>query len=161
MWNNIKGIFSGEFDVRGEIRNILQKEGILDTASTLADSISKTLLNNGVISDSTYNLIINGKKVILNILKEELGLETKELSVDMLEVEKSIENWKESYNKQDYKRMSESAQEINEYLEKNEELEKILSEARNISQAQGYIEKRGSIEKLNKTETKLIEIINQ
>ena len=79
----------------------------------------------------------------------------------MLEVEKSIENWKESYNKQDYKRMSESAQEINEYLEKNEELEKILSEARNISQAQGYIEKRGSIEKLNKTETKLIEIINQ
>ena len=25
MWNNIKGIFSGECDVRGEIRNILQK----------------------------------------------------------------------------------------------------------------------------------------
>lgn len=159
IYKSVTGLFTGEFDKTGEIKRLIEKNGILDTASLLTDKIIKILVDKKVISKATGNIIKTGKKEILNILESELN---QYYSIDEYDLEKmqtQIEEWKQSYKNQDYEGMEKTAKKLSQTLQKNEKLEKILEQARNIEKSQEYIEKKGSIENLTKAEKKILESI--
>jgi len=160
IWKSVKGVFTGEFDSVGEIKRLIQKNGILDTASTLVDKLSKTLLDKKIINKTTYNLIKTGKKEILNALEGELKTYYKIDEYNLETLQNQIQSWKESYQNQDYEAMQKESQKIIQTLQKNENLEKILVQARNIEKVQNYITQRGTIENLTKSEKKILENIN-
>ena len=102
IYQNIKGVFTGEFDSLGEIKKLLQKNGIINTASMLTDKILNTILDAGIINDTTYNLIKSGKNAILNILGNDLNTYLKIDEYDLEKMQTQIEEWKQSYKNLDY-----------------------------------------------------------
>ena len=159
VWKSVKGIFTGEFDNIGQIKKLVQKDGILDTASTLVDKITKKLLDNKIITKQTYNIIKTGKKEIINALEEELNKYYKIDEYDIEKLEKQIQEWKESYQNGDYESMEKNSEKISQTLQKSQTIEKTINKARNIEKLQKYIQEKGSIEKLTKEEKKLLETI--
>ena len=159
VWKSVKGIFTGEFDNIGQIKKLVQKDGILDTASTLVDKITKKLLDNKIITKQTYNIIKTGKKEIINALEEELNKYYKIDEYDIEKLEKQIQEWKESYQNGDYEAMEKNSEKISQTLQKSKTIEKTINKARNIEKLQKYIQEKGSIEKLTKEEKKLLETI--
>lgn len=159
VYKSIKGIFSGDFDSVGEIKRLIQKNGILDTASMLVDKITKILVDKKIITKSTYNLIKAGKKEILEVLGGELNNYYKIDEYDLEKLQTQIQDWKESYKNNDYESMEKNAKKITQTLEKSNALEKILNQARTIEKAQKYIIQKVTIENLTKNEKKIIESI--
>lgn len=157
VWKSVKGIFTGEFDNIGQIKKLVQKDGILDTASTLVDKITKKLLDNKIITKQTYNIIKTGKKEIINALEEELNKYYKIDEYDIEKLEKQIQDWQESFQNKDYESMEKISKKISETLLENQTIEKTINKARNIEKLQKYIQEKGSIEKLSKEERKLLE----
>ena len=160
VWKSVKGVFTGEFDTVGEIQKLIQKNGILDTASDLVDKITKLLLSKKIINKTTYNLIKTGKKEILNALEGELNNYYKIDTYDLESLNEQIEKWQKNYNDSDYESMEKTAKTILNILDKVDQIEAVINKARNIQKVQKYIQEKGSKEKLTKAERKLIEAIN-
>lgn len=160
VWKSVKGVFTGEFDTVGEIQKLIQKNGILDTASDLVDKITKLLLSKKIINKTTYNLIKTGKKEILNALEGELNNYYKIDTYDLERLNEQIEKWQKNYNDSDYESMEKTAKTILNILDKVDQIEAVINKARNIQKVQKYIQEKGSKEKLTKAERKLIEAIN-
>lgn len=160
VWKSVKGFFTGEFDTVGEIQKLIQKNGILDTASDLVDKITKLLLSKKIINKTTYNLIKTGKKEILNALEGELNNYYKIDTYDLESLNEQIEKWQKNYNDSDYESMEKTAKTILNILDKVDQIEAVINKARSIQKVQKYIQEKGSKEKLTKAERKLIEAIN-
>ena len=160
VWKSVKGVFTGEFDTVGEIQKLIQKNGILDTASDLVDKITKLLLSKKIINKTTYNLIKTGKKEIINALEGELNNYYKVDNYDFEGLSEQIEKWQKNYNDSDYESMEKTAKTILNILDKVDQIEAVITKARNIQKVQKYIQEKGSKEKLTKAERKLIEAIN-
>ena len=160
VWKSVKGVFTGEFDTVGEIQKLIQKNGILDTASDLVDKITKLLLSKKIINKTTYNLIKTGKKEIINALEGELNNYYKVDNYDFEGLSEQIEKWQKNYNDSDYESMEKTAKTILNILDKVDQIEAMITKARNIQKVQKYIQEKGSKEKLTKAERKLIEAIN-
>ena len=157
VYKSIKGLFTGEFDSLGEIKKLLQKNGILDTASTLIDKITKTLSDKKIINKSVSNLIKEGKKIILNALEGELKSYYKIDDYDLEKLQTQIDEWKESYKNNDIKTMEKIAKQITGTLQKNEKIEKVLTQAQNIEKAQNFIDQKGGIENITESEKQILE----
>ena len=160
VWKSVKGVFTGEFDTVGEIQKLIQKNGMLDTASDLVDKITKLLLSKKIINKTTYNLIKTGKKEIINALEGELNNYYKVDNYDFEGLSEQIEKWQKNYNDSDYESMEKTAKTILNILDKVDQIEAVITKARNIQKVQKYIQEKGSKEKLTKAERKLIEAIN-
>ncbi len=156
---SITGIFTGNFETIEQIKRLIKTDGLLDGVSELIDKITKDLLKKDKISKNTYNLIKSGKKEILKILESELK---STYSIDTYSIEKIEEycnDWKESYNRKDYKSMQKDLNKIKTKLKKNKLIEETINKARNIEKIQEYIDKKGSIENLSNEEKSLLEKI--
>jgi len=156
---SITGIFTGNFDTIEQIKRLIKTDGLLDGVSELIDKITKDLLKKNKISKNTYNLIKSGKKEILKILESELK---STYSIDTSSIEKIEEycnDWKESYDRKDYKSMKKDLNKIKTKLKKNKLIEETINKARNIEKIQEYIDKKGSIENLSNEEKSLLEKI--
>ena len=118
VWKSVKGVFTGEFDTVGEIQKLIQKNGMLDTASDLVDKITKLLLSKKIINKTTYNLIKTGKKEIINALEGELNNYYKVDNYDFEGLSEQIEKWQKNYNDSDYESMEKTAKTILNILDK-------------------------------------------
>lgn len=156
-WNSIKGLFSGEFSNVSEIKKLVQKNGILDTASNLIDSISKKLMDLNIINKSTYNLIKTGKKEIMCVLKDELNTYYQIDEYDFEKLQSQIQSWKQSYMDGDLEGMQKNAKQIEQNLEKNRSLQTVLNQAQTIQKAQKFLNLKGSIDKLTPAEKKVLD----
>ena len=158
-WNSIKGLFSGEFSNVSEIKKLVQKNGILDTASDLIDRISKKLMDLNIINKSTYNLIKTGKKEIMGVLRDELNTYYQIDEYDFEKLQSQIQSWKQSYMDGDLEGMDKNAKKIEQNLEKNNSLQTILNQAQTIKKAQSFLNLKGSIDKLTPAEKNILDEI--
>ena len=60
------GILTGNFENVNEMNNAVKNGGILDNVSNLIDNVVTKGNNKGKISDSTANMIKQGKKIIID-----------------------------------------------------------------------------------------------
>ena len=69
---SVTGIFTGEFESLEQVKRVVQNDGILDGVSTVVDKVLKKLVDKKVIKKTTFNMIKQGKKEILNSLEDEI-----------------------------------------------------------------------------------------
>ena len=66
-----KDLVSGNLSEE-QIKTLIEKDGILDSISSLTEEIIKSLYNSKLISKNVYELLKNGKKEIVNSFEKEL-----------------------------------------------------------------------------------------
>ena len=154
--NSIKGLFKGEFESVEQIKRLIQKNGILDAASSLIDTISKKLLEKGIIDKTAYNMIKSGKNEILSSLETQLKKYYKEDEYSIEKLSQSCEEWKEELKKENYEGMKKSINKVKQRLEQSLIVENTIKEARNIEKMEKYIEKNGSLDSLTESQKNLL-----
>ena len=154
--NSIKGLFKGEFESVEQIKRLIQKNGILDAASSLIDTISKKLLEKGIIDKTAYNMIKSGKNEILSSLETQLKKYYKEDEYSIEKLSQSCEEWKEELKKENYEGMKKSINKVKQRLEQSLIVENTIKEARNIEKMEKYIEKNGSLDNLTESQKNLL-----
>lgn len=154
---SIKGIFTGDFENIGQIKKIIEKDGLLDGISEVIDKILKRLLDKKVIKKDVYTLIKNGKKEILSSIENELEGLYKEDTYSLEKLSQYCEEWKEHYKEKNYEEMAKTMKKINQRLTQSKLVEETIKQARDIESIQKYIEEKGDINSLSEEEKELIE----
>ncbi len=154
--NSIKGLFKGEFESVEQVKRLIQKNGILDAASSLIDTISKKLLEKDIIDKTAYNMIKSGKNEILSSLETQLKKYYKEDEYSIEKLSQSCEEWKEELKKENYEGMKKSINKVKQRLEQSLIVENTIKEARNIEKMEKYIEKNGSLDSLTESQKNLL-----
>ena len=110
----------------------IKNGGIIDTVSNLIDYGLKMCSNKKLIDNTKIKLIKESKNTILNTLENKIENVLNEQVKNVEKLEKSINEWKENYNKKDFYEMEKSYKKIKNYLDKILPLENNIKNARKI-----------------------------
>lgn len=140
---NAIGIITGNFDNISQIQTAIKKGGTIDQISYVLDFAVNQTQKAGLIDDKISNIIKNGKNVILNNIENNIenNLEEQINSIDKLE--KSINSWKEFYNKKDFNQMEKEYTKMEKLLKNIIPFEKTINEAKNIENLHNLIKNNG------------------
>lgn len=140
---NAIGIITGNFDNISQIQTAIKKGGTIDQISYVLDFAVNQTQKAGLIDDKISNIIKNGKNVILNNIENNIenNLEEQINSIDKLE--KSINSWKEFYNKKDFYQMEKEYTKMEKLLKNIIPFEKTINEAKNIENLHNLIKNNG------------------
>lgn len=132
LGKSIVGIFTGNFDSISQARDAIKNGGIIDGISGVLDTVLDKTSSSGLISSNVANLISSGKDAILNSVSNKIEDNfTNQLEeVENLSVYEN--NWKESFNNQDFDGMQKEYEKIQETLKEIMPLESTIKEARII-----------------------------
>lgn len=154
---NAIGIITGNFDNISQIQTAIKKGGTIDQISYILDFAVNQTQKAGLIDDKISNIIKNGKNVILNNIENNIenNLEEQINSIDKLE--KSINNWKEFYNKKDFNQMEKEYTKMEKLLKNIIPFEKTINEAKNIENLHNLIKNNGKNFNLTDEEIELVQ----
>lgn len=154
------GIITGKFDTVSQAYSAIKSGGIIDSASNMIDNAVKAAKDNGLINNTTAQVIKKGKNVIKDCISS--GIEEKFMEqVDGVEkLGKYINNWNNCLEQKDLTGMNREYNKIKKKVENLMPLENTLKEARNIENIQTLVKNKGnSLEKISEDELKLAKII--
>lgn len=121
----------------------IKNGGIIDTVSNLIDYGLKMCSNKKLIDNTKIKLIKESKNTILNTLENKIENVLNEQVKNVEKLEKSINEWKENYNKKDFYEMEKSYKKIKNYLDKILPLENNIKNARKIENIHNLIKNKG------------------
>lgn len=156
---SVTGIFTGEFESLEQVKRVVQNDGILDGVSTVVDKVLKKLVDKKVIKKTTFNMIKQGKKEILNSLEDEIEGLYKPTTYNMEKLEEYCYEWKQKYESKDYSGMEKAAKKITTKLKETAIVEEMINKARNVEKIQKYIKENGNLNELTDIEKELLEKI--
>ena len=154
------GIVTGKFENVSQAYTAIKSGGIIDSTSNIIDNAVKAAKENGLINNTTANLIKKGKNVLKDTISE--GIEESFMEqVDGVEkVGKYINNWNNYLEQKDLDGMNREYNKIKKKLENLIPIENTLQEARAIENLQTLIKNKGnSLENISEDELKLAKII--
>lgn len=140
---SISGIFTGNFENMTQVRIAVSEGGILETISDVLDKITNKTYEAGYINKTVNTLIKNGKDIILDNISNNIRKQLDE-QTDLIEnLNRYIDNWKESYNNQNFIEMEKEYNKIEENIDKIIPLENIIKEIREIESIHNLIKNNG------------------
>ena len=140
---SISGIFTGNFENMTQVRIAVSEGGILETISEVLDKITNKTYEAGYINKTVNTLIKNGKDIILDNISNNIRKQLDE-QTDLIEnLNRYIDNWKESYNNQNFIEMEKEYNKIEENIDKIIPLENIIKEIREIESIHNLIKNNG------------------
>ncbi len=140
---SISGIFTGNFENMTQVRIAVSEGGILETISDVLDKIANKTYEAGYINETVNTLIKNGKDIILDNISNNIRKQLDE-QTDLIEnLNRYIDNWKESYNNQNFIEMEKEYNKIEENIDKIIPLENIIKEIREIESIHNLIKNNG------------------
>ena len=140
---SISGIFTGNFENMTQVRIAVSEGGILETISDVLDKITNKTYEAGYINETVNTLIKNGKDIILDNISNNIRKQLDE-QTDLIEnLNRYIDNWKESYNNQNFIEMEKEYNKIEENIDKIIPLENIIKEIREIESIHNLIKNNG------------------
>lgn len=157
MGKSAIGIFTGNFENIEQMQKAVQEGGLLDGVSNLLDTVVAKVNQKGIINDNIANIITRGKEIILNNVESNIeNAFTEQLSTSS-NIEKHINNWKKSFEKQDFNLMEKEYKEIEKYLEKLAPIENTINQAKTIENLHNLIKNNGQDFNLTKEQLELAE----
>lgn len=87
------GIFTGKFDTVSQAYTAIKSGGIIDTTSRMIDNAVKSAKENGLIKNTTANLIKKGKNAIKDCISDEIEQNFMEQVDGAEKLGKYINNW--------------------------------------------------------------------
>jgi hypothetical protein len=150
------GIVTGNFENIDQMQTAVKSGGIIDSLSTVLDTIVDKAKKAGVINSTVSSVLKKGKNTILNNIESNIE---KSFTNQIKSIEKLntyMENWKEKYNNQDFSGMEKQYAKIKNELSNLAPLESSLSQARTIENIHTLIKNNGQNFNLSETELSLL-----
>ena len=154
------GIVTGNFDSVSQAYTAIKSGGIIDTTSNVIDNAVKSAKQNGLINNTTANLIKKGKNVVKECIRDGIEKDFMEQVDGAEKVGKYINNWNKYLAEKDLTGMNREYAKIKKKLETLIPIESTLKEARTIENIQTLIKSKGnSLENITEEEIKLAQLI--
>lgn len=157
MGKSAIGIFTGNFETVSQMQNAVEAGGLIDGLSSLLDTTVDKINQKGIINYNIANTIKQGKDVILNSIENNIEEKFKEQNIEVENIEKYMNNWKQGFNDKNFKAMEQEYNKIEKILEQLVPLEKIINEARIIENLHNLIKNNGQNFNLNQEQLALAE----
>ena len=151
------GIFTGDFENVSQMQSAIQAGGLIDGISSLLDTVVNVVNQKGIINDNITNTIKQGKNIILDSIENNIEEKFKEQNIEIENIEKYMNNWKQNFNNKDFKGMEQEYSKIEKILNNLAPLEKIISQARTIENLHNLIKNNGQDFNLNQEQLALAE----
>ena len=151
------GIFTGNFETVSQMQTAVKSGGLIDGISSLLDRVVDKVNQKGLINYNIASTIKQGKDVILNSIESNIEDKFKEQNIEVENIEKYINKWKENFNNKNFKGMEQQYNKIEKILNNLVPLEKIINQARTIENLHNLIKNNGQDFNLNQEQLALAE----
>ena len=149
------GIFTGNFESISQMQNAIETGGLIDGISSLLDTVVDKVNKKGIINYNIANTIKQGKDIILNSVEHNIEEKFKEQNVEVENIEKYMNNWKENFKDKNFGKMEKEYNKIEKILETLAPLEEIINQARIIGNIHNLIKNNGQNFNLNQEQLAL------
>ena len=149
------GIFTGNFESISQMQNAIETGGLIDGISSLLDTVVDKVNKKGIINYNIANTIKQGKDIILNSVEHNIEEKFKEQNVEIENIEKYMNNWKENFSNKNFEKMEKEYNKIEKILETLAPLEEIINQARIIGNIHNLIKNNGQNFNLNQEQLAL------
>src|SRR5699024_7144096 len=126
------GIFTGNFENVSQMQDAVKAGGLIDGISSLLDTVVDKVNEKGIINYNISNTIKQGKNIILNSIESNIEEKFKEKNIEFENIEKYMNNWKESFNNKNFEAMEQEYVKIEKILDNLAPVEKVINQARTI-----------------------------
>ena len=157
MGKSAIGIFTGNFETVSQMQNAVEAGGFIDGISSLLDTAVDKINQKGIINYNIANTIKQGKDVILNSIENNIEEKFKEQNIEVENIEKYMDHWKESFHNKDFESMEQEYQKIETILNNLVPLERTINQARIIENLHNLIKNNGQDFNLNQEQLALAE----
>lgn len=151
------GIVTGNFENISQVQLAVKNGGIIDSVSTLLDSVVDKVEEKGVISSNIADLIKRGKDTILNNVESNIENTFSEQYSAIENIDNYINNWKDSFEKQDFDNMEKEYLKLEEQMQTIAPLTKTIEEAKTIELLHNLIKNNGQDFNLSQEQLELVE----
>lgn len=151
------GIFTGNFENVTQMQEAVKNGGLIDGISTLLDTVVDKVNSAGLINNTVANMITQGKDVILNSVESNIENSFNEQYTNISNMDKYIDNWKKSFEKQDFVTMEKAYKKIEKQFKEIAPIEKTINDARSIEVLHNLIKNNGQDFNLSKEQLELVE----
>lgn len=151
------GIFTGNFESISQMQNAIETGGLIDGISSLLDTVVDKVNKKGIINYNIANTIKQGKDIILNSVEHNIEEKFKEQNIEVENIEKYMNNWKENFKDKNFGKMEKEYNKIEKILETLAPLEEIINQARIIENIHNLIKNNGQNFNLNQEQLALAE----
>lgn len=160
LGKSLMGILTGTFDNVSQIKEAVEKGGLIDTISDLLGDGIDWAKKKGYISKSMASSIKKGKNAIMDTIEDNIddALSNQLKAVD--KINGYIEKWQKYYDEQNFNNMEYQYDKIQEYLEEVIPLEDVLRKARVVENLHELIKSNGKDFDLTEEQKELAEILS-
>ena len=151
------GIFTGNFENVSQMQSAIEAGGLIDGISSLLDTVVNKVNEKGIINYNIANTIKQGKNVILNSIENNIEEKFKEQNIEVENIEKYMNNWKENFNNKNFEGMEQDYKKIEKILDNLVPIEKTINQARTIENLHNLIKNNGQDFNLNQEQLALAE----
>ena len=151
------GIFTGNFENVSQMQSAIEAGGLIDSISSLLDIVVNKVNEKGIINYNIANTIKQGKNVILNSIENNIEEKFKEQNIEVKNIEKYMNNWKENFNNKNFEGMEQEYRKIEKILDNLVPIEKTINQARTIENLHNLIKNNGQDFNLNQEQLALAE----
>ena len=151
------GIFTGNFENVSQMQSAIEAGGLIDGISSLLDTVVNKVNEKGIINYNIANTIKQGKNVILNSIENNIEEKLKEKNIEVENIEKYMNNWKENFNNKNFEGMEQEYRKIEKILDNLVPIEKTINQARTIENLHNLIKNNGQDFNLNQEQLALAE----
>ena len=151
------GIFTGDFENISQMQSAVKNGGLIDGVSSLLDIVVDKVSDAGLISNGVAETIKQGKDVILNNVESNIENTFSEQYSAIENIDNYINNWKDSFEKQDFDNMEKEYLKLEEQMQTIAPLTKTIEEAKTIELLHNLIKNNGQDFNLSQEQLELVE----
>lgn len=160
LGKSLMGIVTGTFENVSQIKEAVEKGGLMDTISDLLTDGIDWAKNKGFISKSTASTIKKGKNAIIDTIEDGIDDNLSNQIEAIEKIDGYIEKWKNYYKEQKFTNMEYQYDKIQEYLEEVIPLEDVLEKARTVENLHELIKNNGKDFNLTEEQQELAELLS-
>lgn len=143
LGKSMMGIITGTFENISQVKEAIEKGGLIDSISDLLDTGISWAQKQGYISKGVAKTIKSGKNAVLDTVEEGID-DTLANQIESIEkIDGYIEKWKKYYEEQNFTNMEYQYDKIQEYLQEVIPLEEVLEKAREVENLHELIKNNG------------------
>ena len=151
------GIFTGDFENISQMQSAVKNGGLIDGVSSLLDTVVDKVSDAGLISNGVAETIKQGKDVILNNVESNIENTFSEQYSAIENIDNYINNWKDSFEKQDFDNMEKEYLKLEEQMQTIAPLTKTIEEAKTSELLHNLIKNNGQDFNLSQEQLELVE----
>lgn len=151
------GIFTGDFENIFQMQSAVKNGGLIDGVSSLLDTVVDKVSEAGLISNGVAETIKQGKDVILNNVESNIENTFSEQYSAIENIDNYINNWKDSFERQDFDNMEKEYLKLEEQMQTIAPLTKTIEEAKTIELLHNLIKNNGQDFNLSQEQLELVE----